>query len=141
MSLLTGGLVTFEDSVAAYTLNQRSVRTNVLVSNIANSETPGYRSIGYEFEKQLDSLVRAGDKDALRVTDPRHQRSHFALSNGKIKPDVFVRPTESVPQDGNTVDLDQEMARLAENQLRYRGTVELLNRKFGILRYAINGGR
>ena len=58
----------------------------------------------------------------------------------KSTPEVFVRPTESVGQDGNTVDVDEEMGRLAQNQIMYRSAVELLNRKIGTLKYAISAG-
>jgi flagellar basal-body rod protein FlgB len=61
-------------------------------------------------------------------------------ADGTFQPEVFVRPTESVGQDGNTVDVDSEMAELAENQIMYRATVELINKKLGTLKYAISNG-
>ena len=78
----------------------------------------------------------------MRVSDPRHYMNAHTEADGSILPDVYVRPTESVGQDGNTVDIDQEMAKLAQNQILYRATVELMNKKLGTLRYAIStGGR
>jgi flagellar basal-body rod protein FlgB len=68
-------------------------------------------------------------------------RNNFTQTDGTIKPDVYVRPTESVDEDGNTVDMDTEMAQLAQNQILFKTAVETLNRKIGTLRYAINGGR
>ena len=38
------------------------------------------------------------------------------------------------------VDVDEEMGRLAQNQIMYRSAVELLNRKIGTLKYAISAG-
>ena len=57
-----------------------------------------------------------------------------------INPNVTEKPSKSVPQDGNTVDIDAEMALLAKNQILYRTSVETINRKIGILKYAISGG-
>lgn len=39
--------------------------------------------------------------------------------------------------DGNGVDLDQEMARYADNSIRYNATLEMVRRRHGILTYTI----
>ncbi|MEZ4742021.1 MAG: flagellar basal body rod protein FlgB [Bdellovibrionota bacterium] len=108
---------------------------------MANSETPGYRAIGYDFEKQLQAVSGASDTLTMKTSSPRHFRQDLARADGSIIPDVYVRPTESISEDGNTVDVDQEMAKLAENEILYRTAVETINRKIGMIRYAINGGR
>ena len=54
---------------------------------------------------------------------------------------MFVNQLESIGNDGNTVDVDQEMTEVAGNQIIYKATIETLNRKLGMLRYAINGGK
>ena len=76
----------------------------------------------------------------MKVSDPRHIRNAYTKVDGSITPDVFVKPTESVDEDGNTVDMDGEMAQLAQNQILFRTAVETLNRKIGTLKYAIRGG-
>ena len=68
-------------------------------------------------------------------------RNNFTKADGSISPEVYVRPTESVDEDGNTVDMDLEMEQLAQNQILFKTAVETLNRKIGTLKYAINGGR
>ena len=76
----------------------------------------------------------------MKASSPKHYVSGHTSADGEITPEVFVRPTESVGQDGNTVDVDEEMGRLAQNQIMYRSAVELLNRKIGTLKYAISAG-
>ena len=44
-------------------------------------------------------------------------------------------------EDGNTVDRDQEMAQMAENKLMYDSTVQMMNKKLGMLKYVINSER
>ena len=128
------------DRVLEESLNHRLARQNVIVSNVANSNTPGYRALGYEFESQLQAAV--GDpSQKLKTSDPRHITHPGLTQNGNLKPDLIVKPTESIGNDGNTVDVDAEMAELATNQILYKATVELLNRKLGMLRYGIDGGR
>jgi flagellar basal-body rod protein FlgB len=136
-----GGLLNFADRLQLASLNLRQERNNVLTANIANAETPGYRALGYDFESQLQDAAGTNEAMGLSTSDPRHMRNSFTDANGDIAPEVFVRPTESVPQDGNTVDMDREMAEMAHNQILYRSAVELINRKIGNIRYAINGGR
>lgn len=140
MSQKIGGLFNFSDRLQINSLNQRLLRNNVITSNIANAETPGFRAIGYSFEDQLQAASHANEELPMSTTNQRHLMNEFTQAGGQIHPDAFVRPTETVPEDGNTVDIDNEMAELAENQIRYRTAVELLNRKIGILRYAITSG-
>lgn len=113
----------------------------MLSGNIANAETPGFRAIGYDFEDQLQELAGSNEPLPVKTTDPRHKKHEGVQADGTILPDVFVRPTETVGNDGNTVDLDYEMSSLAQNQILYRTTIEAINRKIGIMRYAITGGR
>ena len=141
MSRVTGGIFNFADRLGMAALDQRVQRANVISANVANAETPGYRALGYDFEEQLTELAHIGKKLSLNVSDSKHMLNSFTEADGKIKPDVFVKPTESVGEDGNTVDVDNEMVSMAQNQLLYRSSVELLNRKVGVLKYAINGGR
>lgn len=137
---MVGGIFNFSDQVKMESLNQRLSRQKVITSNIANSETPGYRALGYDFEKQLQAVANGGDPFPMKVSNPKHYANSHTEADGTILPDVFVRPTESVGQDGNTVDVDSEMGTLAQNQILYRATVELINKKIANLRYAISAG-
>ena len=141
MSNVIGGIFNFSDKIQMESLSQRSRRNEVITGNIANAETPGYRAFGYDFEKQLQDLASSKEAVGVKTTDPRHLKNNFTSADGKIKPDVYVRPSESVDEDGNTVDMDAEMSQLAQNQILFRTAVETLNRKIGTLKYAINGGR
>ena len=92
----------------------------------------------------LTHLPSSGDRDRQRFLgeqvlvmmerfcrDPMVQRV-----NGEIIED----PVINLNNDGNTVDMEREMARLAENTILYRTAVELINKKLGSLKYAIQGG-
>ena len=141
MNRLVGGIFNFADRLQMAALDHRLKRSEVITSNIANSETPGFRALGYDFENQLAALAQLDKALKLRVEQPLHFHNQFTRADGRIEPDVYVLPTESIPEDGNTVDVDEQMTRMAQNQILYRSAVESLTRKIGILRYAINGGR
>lgn len=137
---IVGGLFNLSDNIKMEALSQRATRHKVVTGNIANSETPGYRSIGYDFEEQLQAISNNDDSLPMKASNPKHFLNGHTEADGTILPDVYVRPTESVGQDGNTVDVDKEMGELAQNQILYRATVELINKKIGNLRYAISSG-
>jgi flagellar basal-body rod protein FlgB len=129
------------DAVLEESLNQRLKRHDVNISNVTNSLTPGYRSLGFDFEKQLQSAI-GSDKDLImKVSHPQHIKTPGMGADGILKADLYVKPNESIGNDGNTVDVDQEMTEMAGNQVIYKATIETLNRKLGMLRYSINGGR
>jgi flagellar basal-body rod protein FlgB len=140
MSGTLGGLFTNSDQIKMEALGQRLTRQQVITANVANAETPGFRAIGYDFEKQLQAIADGGDPFPMKASHPKHYLNGHAEADGTILPDVYVRPTESVGQDGNTVDVDGEMGKLAENQILYRATVELINKKLAKIRYAITTG-
>ena len=140
MTDISSGLFNSADLLHLKSLDLRSKRSEMIKSNIANAETPGYRAVGLEFEKALQQMADPAQIQ-MKATSPKHFLMENMTAKGGVEPEIFIRPNESVGHDGNTVDLDEEMARMQENQILYRGTIELLNRKIGVIRYAISGGR
>lgn len=129
------------DAILEESLNQRLKKHTVNLSNVTNAMTPGYRALGYDFETQLQAAVGDPNDMHMKTTDPRHTKTPGLMGDGTLKPDLYVKPTESIGNDGNTVDVDKEMTEMAANQIVYKATIEVLNRKLGMLRYGINGGK
>lgn len=120
----------------------RTRRNAMLASNVANRETPGYRAQDLMFETQLTKALHSDRPGPLNVTDSRHfdgvQREPLELVEGEqinsFNPDPRM--------DGNTVDLDKEMAKMAENQMMFDATIKAMNWKLRNLKSAITeGGR
>jgi len=115
-------------------------RQGLITSNIANRETPGYRAQDLVFDKQLQTALHSDRPGPLQTTDPRHfdgiTREPLELVQGEqinsFNPDPRM--------DGNTVILDKEMAKLAENQLRFQAQVRAINWKIRTLKTAITEG-
>lgn len=119
-------------------ISMRLLKGNVINANIANAETPGYSAKKMDFEA---ALARALDLDGVRDLSTSHP-DHFALgSGGQVKADIYDNPEGEITNDGNTVNLEKEMAALAENQIQYRAALQLINRKIAALRYSIGEGR
>ncbi|MFY7993987.1 MAG: flagellar basal body rod protein FlgB [Bacteriovoracaceae bacterium] len=118
-------------------LNFREMRQEVISSNIANANTPGFKSKKVDFE---EALARALDTDGqmqMNITDERH----FDVGNGgfnNLEPEIYEDPNGVVSESGNTVDTEAEMGRMAENKLMYDALVQLVNKKMGLMKYAIN---
>lgn len=118
-------------------LNLRLANQNVISANIANADTPGYKAKVMDFESSLREALNAGDDLRPGETDPRH-RAHNPTD--PIEPEIYDDPNGVESLDGNTVDRASELARMAENQLLYDASTEMLKRKLGMLKYAIGEG-
>ena len=129
----------FDPTIGALntSLNLRLMNQNVISSNIANADTPGYKSQAMEFEGALrDALGTEGELKPSE-TSAKHI-SHHATDS--VSPEIYDDPNGVESLDGNTVDRSSEMAKMAENQLLYDASAEMLKRKLGMLRYAITEG-
>ena len=122
------------------TANLRQTRHNVISSNIANAETPGYQAKKLDFENALSRALSIEDM-APSGSEPGHFMSGPGAIS-KLRADIYENPDVSVSNDGNTVDLEREMSSLAENSIMYKAAVQLINKKLAALRYAAtDGGR
>lgn len=122
-------------------INFRSMRQNVTAANVANAETPGYKAKVVDFE---DALVRAIDLEGWNK-EAKPEDDDFLIGGGAIsraRADIYDNPDVNVANDGNTVDMEREMATLQENSILYKAALNLINKKLGAIRYAATeGGR
>lgn len=121
------------------TLDLRAKRQTMISSNLANVETPGYTPTDVSFESQLKSAIKGGGKES-GVTNPRHiPLKGRAASLERVQGDVVELDSRNMGPDGNGVEMETEMGRLAENQIMYNASVQLLAKKFDGLKQAIRG--
>ncbi|HET6466272.1 MAG TPA: flagellar basal body rod protein FlgB [Nitrospiria bacterium] len=122
-------------------LDLRSERHRVIVSNIANQDTPGYKATQIDFKEALTNSSGGSASVALATTNPSHLPSGgFAPTAAEPVP---VSPSDNggARLDGNTVNAEQEMAKLADNSLMYQATVQFISGQFTKLLTAIREGR
>ncbi|MCF8057684.1 MAG: flagellar basal body rod protein FlgB [Bacteriovoracaceae bacterium] len=124
----------------AASLNFRQMRQEIISSNISNADTPGYKAKRVDFEA---ALARALDVDGnMQMKSPDER--HFDVGNGgfdNLEPEIYEDSNGVVAEDGNTVDREQEMAKMVENKILYDAAVQLLNKKIGLMKYAISNDR
>lgn len=98
-------------------LNLLSVRQKLTASNIANADTPGYKTQDINFQAEFAAAL-AGDST----------------------PRVLEVSGLVVKNDGNNVSIDREARMLAENALRFNLGVQLLKGELEDVKKAIQAG-
>jgi flagellar basal-body rod protein FlgB len=102
-------------------LDVASARQRVITNNMANIDTPGFRTQDIDFRSEL----RKAESTLTGDVDP----SPHEVTG------LIERP------DGNNVDMDREGMALSETQLQFHAGIELLRSEFKKLSMAINDGR
>ncbi|ACM18860.1 flagellar basal body rod protein FlgB [Geotalea daltonii FRC-32] len=122
-------------------LDLRAKNHNHISANVANAETPGYMPTRLSFESELKDAVKGKGIGKGAVTHPRHiPLKGKGGSVEEVAGTVVETPAKSVGMDNNAVELENEMGKMAENQIMYNASVQLLGKKFEGLKYAIKGG-
>jgi flagellar basal-body rod protein FlgB len=93
-----------------------SARQKLIASNIANADTPGYRTRDLDFEAELRRLADGGAPQSVEVSG---LKSH---------------------NDGNNVSLDREARLLSETALRFNAAAQLVRGQYRAMKAAIDEG-
>ncbi len=120
--------------IHAKALAVRSRRAELLASNIANADTPGYKARDIDFRAALSQVQQAASP-LLKTTSPRHIST--AVSEPSMQ--TLYRVPNQSSLDGNNVDASLEKAAFAENALRYQASLSFLDGKFKGLKAVIKG--
>ena len=118
-------------------LNLRALRQQVLASNIANADTPGYKARDIDFGKSLEAaLAGRTQTTSLATTAERHLT---AGQQGAAGGPVLYRKPVQPSLDGNTVDMDVERAQFAENAIHFEANLMFINSQLKTMLAAIQG--
>ena len=114
-----------------------SLRQQLYAGNIANIDTPGYRSKDLDFGQILSDY-----EDQVEMTPKTKPDGSPFLPSGQILQygDYYIEEElDNITQrvDANNVDLDKEMAKLAANSGRYKLASQFMTRKLRILNEAM----
>ncbi len=115
-------------------LKMRSYRAELLASNMANADTPGFKARDIDFKQALnaETLKQTG----LRTT----HKNHISTASSGLSPAHLRYRIPSQPSlDGNTVDMQHEKSAFAANALEYQASLGFLNGKISGLKRAIRG--
>ncbi len=121
-------------SLVQRSLDIRASRHQTLSSNVANAETPGYVPKDLPFQKVFERYLDSSSTIPLEKTHPKH-----LPEEDPPVPQDFSAEVET--QSGSEVDIDQQMAKLAENNLMFQAGVQALIKKFEALKNTISETR
>jgi len=114
---ITGGMISGVASNLEHYMDLLSARQKLVASNIANADTPGYRTKDVDFRSELMGAAHAGSPSVLEVEG-------LAVHN-----------------DGNNVNIDREARLLAENAIRFNVASNLVRSHLRTIRMAITEGK
>lgn len=116
-------------------LQYSTMKNKAISNNIANVDTPNYKAENVSFKSLLQDEsnrleLKSTHSKHLPATNSNHSQHVMATNNSTI-----------YNHNGNNVDVDKEMADLAENQIFYRSLIDRMNGKFQTLQTVIRGGK
>jgi len=115
-------------NVLGTSLDAAATRNDIINHNIANVNTPNYKRKDIRFETELKHAFARASQDTV---DARVKN----LDLEALTPEIYTDYAElSFRYDGNNVDINNENAILAKNQIKYNGMMTLLNKNFSQLK-------
>jgi len=105
-------------------LGLASRRQTLIASNLANLDTPGYRTRDFSFEGAMKAAFSGQTSpNALTLTNPMHLQSS---SDPSLPPTTDALRPNAERNDGNDVSLDRENMLLARTQTNYQTASTLM---------------
>ena len=115
-------------------LDAGMLRARTIANNVANITTPGYKRIEVSFEGELRKAL-----DRTRLKGIKTDSKHLDIGRkdiSRLNPKAYKPVDPTLPSGVNNVDIDKEMADLAENQLRYNFGLKFLKGAYAKLNAA-----
>ncbi|PZD97370.1 flagellar basal body rod protein FlgB [Paenibacillus sambharensis] len=119
-------MIDFTNSKHQKLLKVLTKQHELITNNISNADTPHYKATHVAFQDELDRILGRQPSDvSLKRTHDRHL---------PLQTDESIKVVESrnktMNNNGNNVDIDAEMSRLAKNQLLYNYTIERVSGQY-----------
>lgn len=120
-------------AVQEMALGVRAYRQQLIASNIANADTPGYKAVDIDVAEamRIARLTSQVSPTALATTSGGHI-SAAAVSSQPPYPLKYQVPSQD-SADGNTVDMDVERTKFSDNSIMYQFSVDRVSGHFKML--------
>jgi|GEM_PF-100961 len=124
------------DALGKY-LDLVSDEMKLTAGNVANIDTPGYRSLGIDFDAEFQQALAAGS-GVLEAMAPFGEQGNGSIGSAKLKPKVKEVDGLTERPDGNNVSLDREGMQMADAQLKFKIGAAFLKRELAGISEAIH---
>lgn len=122
-------------------LNLLNKRQDILASNIANVDTPGYLARDIDFSSQLKSAVDKETAPQGPLTLALTSGNHIAATAPDFgNSPLLYRIPDQPSADGNTVDMDRERVSFTDNNVKYQSSLTLLGSQIKNMMSVISQG-
>ncbi len=125
-------------------LNYRSMRQDMIASNIANADTPNYKPRDISFEQALiqkKAALLKNDNNTLKMaqTDSSHLKPQAQSSS--FTPTVYFRAGHMARNDGNGVDIDVETTEMSKNSIMFNAVIGAMKKDAAIYKSVIEASQ
>ncbi len=121
-----------------HTVGVRERNSEVIATNIAQANTPGFKAKGMDFQKALQA-ASSGASISISISLSRTDSRHIPASSTVSGEILYRVPTQPDTGDGNTVDVDLERNLFMQNQIRHQASLDFLGSKFKNLTKSLKG--
>lgn len=133
--LFNGTISTLENA-----LNLRGLKHSLIVSNIANKDTPQYKAFDLAVEEEMKKIGGENKDVGLTNTHSGHLPGvHGSLYTPEVTTKYSIEGLSN-RADGNTVNIDGEITKMAENSILYDAMTQLIHKKFQSMKNVIQSG-
>ncbi|PIP42008.1 flagellar basal body rod protein FlgB [Candidatus Desantisbacteria bacterium CG23_combo_of_CG06-09_8_20_14_all_40_23] len=122
-------------------LDAAMVRQRVISDNIANVNTPGFKKSHVTYEYYLQQALHEKGKMVNKVTAPGHIVWGGEPDPTRVSAGIVIENDTIYKNDGNNVDINDEMTALSKNTIMYEAITTRVADKFRLLNTVIKGGR
>jgi len=129
--------------LASSALNYRTMRQDLISSNISNVDTPFYRPRDISFEEALtheqQRVFNVNNKKLkLASTNLQHMKPSSYIDN---KGTIFIRDGHLARNDGNSVDLDVETTEMGKNSVMYNALISGVKKHKAVMKSVLEASR
>jgi flagellar basal-body rod protein FlgB len=127
---LKGSVHGVQHGLQQVALGVRAYRQQLIASNIANADTPGYQAVDIDFKEALNLALSGSGTTPLSLAAT--SAGHLAGTNFSALPPFPLKyhtPSQA-SADGNTVEMDVERAKFAENAVMYEYSLDRVKGHF-----------
>lgn len=121
-------------------LNIFSKKQEIISSNIANADTPNYKSVDINFKNEINKILKKRKekihKITLKKTSPDHLDSKI---NNKLELKIEPINTKKINSNGNTVDMNRERIEFIKNSLKYEEQIIYLKNEIKNMMRVLKG--
>ena len=131
-------------ALATTALDYRAARQDMIASNIANADTPGYKPRDVRFEDALAAKraeIFHDDSKQLKMAQTDDKHIKFKNESSSFKPTLYFRAGHMARNDGNSVDIDVETTEMSKNSIMFDAIIKAKKKDGAIFKSVIEASQ